>query len=193
MAEKKTAEADPATDEYGRTIHQYVSTVLVVLPSSDYSEETFRYARSCLYNVHVHTRSVSREHGEMIRGRLQDEFLVDGDLAGETMDAYSGVLFVAGAGARALAEDADAVRLATEAHQAKKLVAAWGDSVAVLAKAGVVKGLRVTGSPDLAADLKRAGGKFTGVQVERSGHVVTGLDDTAGFRFGKALIEVVGI
>ena len=71
----------------------------------------------------------------MIKGRHQDEFLVDGPLAGESMDAYSGVIFVGGEGALELATNADALRLAREAAAQDKLIGAWGHSVAILARA----------------------------------------------------------
>jgi protease I len=109
------------------------------------------------------------------------------------MARYSGVVFVGGEGARELANDANAQRLAREAAAEGKLVAAWGDAVAVLARAGVIKGKRITGKRTLASEVANSGGKFTGQQVERDGNVVTGLDDASGLRFGRALVRVVGI
>ena len=193
MAENKTADPNAETDEYGRAIHRYESMVLVVVPSAAYAEETLRYARSCLYNVHVGTRCVARESDELIRGRLQDEFLADEPLSQAKMADYSGVLFVGGEGARELADDPDALRLAREAQADGKLIGAWGDAVAVLARADVVKRRKVTGSPALAEELRRAGAKYTGSQVQRDGNVVTALDDAAGMRFGKALVAFVAI
>ncbi len=190
---KKDAAAEPEVDEHGLKVQKYVSTCLVVVPERDYAETTLRYARSALYNVHVGTRSVSTADEDLIKGELQDEFQVDGTLAGESMDGYSGVIFVGGEGALELAENRDAHRLAREAADADKLVAAWGHAVAILAKAGVVKGRKVTGDPSLRAMVKQAGGKFTGVQVQRDKKLVTAVDDAAGFRFGRELIRIVGI
>ncbi len=193
MAENKTADPNAETDEYGRAIHRYESMVLVVVPSAAYAEETLRYARSCLYNVRVGTRCVARESDELIHGRLQDEFLADEPLSQARMADYAGVLFVGGEGARELADDPDALRLAREAHADGKLIGAWGEAVAVLARADVVKRRKVTGSPALAEELRRAGAKYTGSQVQRDGNVVTALDDAAGMRFGKALVAFVAI
>lgn len=192
MAENETAD-DSEVDEHGLKIHKHVSTVLVVVPERDYAETTLRYARSALYNVHVGTRSVSTADEDLIHGELQDEFQVDGRLRGETMEPYSGVLFCGGEGALDLANDPDALRLAREAAEAGKLLAAWGHATAILAAAGVVKGRKVTGDPSTGDAVRGAGGKFTSVQVQAEGNLVTALDDAAGFRFGRALIEVVGI
>ncbi len=180
-------------DEHGLVIHKHLSTVLVVLPSQGYAETTLRYARSALYNVHVHTISVANNDADLIVGELQDEFQVDGPLAEADMEPYSGVIFCGGVGALELADDPNALRLAREAAADDKLIAAWGTAVAVLGKAGVVKKRKVTGDPSVRALLEASGAKFLGGQVQRDRKIVTALDDAAGFRFGKALVEVVGI
>ena len=91
------------------------------------------------------------------------------------------------------AELAVVLRLAREAAAQDKLIGAWGLSVGALAKAGVVKRRRVTGDRSLAGALEAAGARYSGAQTERDGKLVTGLDDAAGFRFGKALVQVVRI
>lgn len=192
MSKKETA---PKTevDEHGLVVHKYVSTVLVVVPPSGYGETTLRYARSALFNVHVGSRVVSSEDGAFLRGELQDEFQVDGSLVAESMTPYSGLILCGGAGSAWLAEQVDVLRLAREAKDQDKLIGAWGLAVGALAKAGVVRKKRVTGDHALRAALEAAGARFTGTQVERDGKLITGLDDASGFRFGKALVQVVGI
>lgn len=190
---KKEAAAKPEVDEHGLVVHKYVSTCLVVVPPSDYSETTLRYARSALFNVHVGTRLVSSQDGAVLRGELQDEFQVDGALSGESMAAYSGLILCGGAGALWLADQADVLRLAREADGSGKLIGAWGLSVAALARAGVLRRKRVTGDRSLRAEIEAAGARYTGTQVEVDGRFVTGLDDASGFRFGKALVQLVRI
>jgi len=191
MAEKE-AESDEV-DENGLKIQTYVSMVLVVVPEREYAETTLRYARSSLYNVHVGTRSVSTSDSDLIHGLLQDEFQVDGRIEGETMSDYSGLVLVGGPGALELSEHPEVQRLTREANQAKKMIAAWGHSTAILARSGVVKGRRVTGDPSVAELVRGAGGKFTGKQVERDKNLVTAWDDAAGFRMGREMIQIVGI
>jgi protease I len=192
MSKKETA-AKTQVDEHGLVVHQYTSTVLVIVPPSGYAETTLRYARSSLFNVHVGTRVVSSEDGAVLRGELQDEFQVDGSLTQETLAPYSGLILCGGVGADWLAEQADVLRLVREASDADKLVGAWGLAVGALAKAGVIRKKRVTGERALRAALEAAGARYTGTQLEVDGKLVTGLDDASGFRFGKALVQVVRI
>ena len=190
MADQET---EKPLDDDGIEIIDYLSTVLVVFPPEQFDEQVMRCVRSSLAVVHISTRSVSTEFDEMVRGRLQDEFLVEGVLAGESMDGYTGVVFVGGEGAKALCSDQDAIRLAKEAKAAGKMIAAWGEAVGVLASASVVKGVKVTSLPELAEDLKRAGAKVGTRQVESSGVIVTGYDSTVGMRFGKEIAQIVSV
>lgn len=189
----KKQENTQATDEHGLVIHQYVSTVLVVVPPAGFGETTMRYARSALFNVHVGTRVVSSEVGAVLRGELQDEFEVDGSVTQERMEPYSGLLLCGGSGAGWLGGSSDVVRLVREADEQEKLIGAWGGAVEVLAKAGILRRRRLTGDRAAAAAITAAGGRYTGTQVEVDGRLVTALDDAAGFRFGKALVQIVGI
>lgn len=190
---KKEESTGPELDADGLVIQRYISTVLVVLPPEGFGEQALRGARSSLYNVHVGTRTVSTRNEDMVRGRLQDEFLVDGTLAGETMEPYSGLLFAGGDVAGSLEQDPDCLRLAREASAAGKLVAAYGSAVAVLARAGVIRGKRVTGPAYLADEIRKAGGRYSGRQIEVCENFVTGLDESAAMRFGKALVQVVAV
>lgn len=190
---KKEAPKEQQVDEHGLVVHSYVSTVLVVVPPSNYGETTLRYARSSLFNVHVGTRVVSSQEGVLLRGELQDEFEVDGSLAGESMGSYSGLILCGGSGASWLEGENDVLRLIREAAAEAKLVGAWGLSVGALGKAGILRKRRVTGDRTLRAELEAAGARYTGTQVEIDERLVTALDDAAGFRFGKALVRVVGI
>jgi putative intracellular protease/amidase len=193
MAKHASGSTEPEKDADGLVVQKHASTVLVVVPARDFGEQTLRHARSSLHNVHVGTWSVSTNWSDLIKGRLQDEFMVDGDIAGAKMDGYSGVLFVGGEGAMDLAGNADAQRLAREAAAAKKMIGAWGHAVAILARAGILKGRRVTGSSEVRDLVVEAGGRFSGRQLERDGDLVTAADEAVGIRFGKTLAQIVGI
>jgi len=190
MADQDT---DKTLDDDGVEIIDYLSTVLMVLPPEQFDEQVMRCARSSLEMVHIATRAVSSEYDELVSGRLQDEFLVEGVLKEETMESYSGLVIVGGEGAKALRSDVDVIRLLQEAAAQGKMIGAWGEAVGALASAGVVSGVKVTSSADCREDLKRAGAKVSTRQVVSSGNIVTGLDATVGMRFGKKLTQVVSV
>lgn len=190
---KKQAAPDAELDDDGLVVQKYRSMVLVVVPAQDFGDECLRYARSSLYNVHVGSRVVSVQSQEAVKGRLQDEFLVEGTLSEEDPTSYSGVIFAGGEGALELVRNDDALRLARDAMRGGKLVGAWGHAVAILGAAGLLKGRRVTGHPSIRDGLRQHGAKVSTRQVEVDGNLVTGIDESAGMRFGKALASIVGI
>ena len=75
---------------------------------------------------------------------------------------------------------AEVQALARKADADGKLIATWGQSLAVLAKAGILKKRKVTGTPSLRTMVESAGGRYTGRQLERDKKLVTAYDDAAG-------------
>lgn len=181
-------------DADGLVIQRYDSIVLVVVPPDGFGDQILRYARSSLYNVHVGSWSVSSVTDDLIKGRLQDEFMVDGALAEADMESYSGIIIAGSEGDTSpLAQDDKVLQLVRDAHADGKLVATWGNGLSVLAAAGVIKGRKVTGNDASKDAAKRAGAKFTGREIEVAKHVVTAKNEGAGMRFGQALAELVRI
>lgn len=193
MAKKEAKPAAAELDEHGLVVHKYVSTVLVVVPPRDFSETAMRYVRSALYNVHVGTLPVTTDDTGLLEGELQDLFEAEGRVQDVDMADFSGIVLCGGPGVLALADDPHVLGLVRDAAAQDKLICAWGLSVLLLARAGVVKGRKLTGDPALESELRRAGARYTGAQVQVDEKIVTALDDAAGFRMGKALVQVVRI
>jgi len=188
-----TDQAQDELDDDGLVVQKYPTSVLVIVPPHGFGDQSLRYARSCLHNVHVGTKSVSTLSEEMVTGRLQDEFLVDAAVDDVDMADYAGVLVVANDGPSLLSQEARVLQLVRDAAEAGKLVAGWGNALEVLARAGVVKGKRVTGDPEAKELAVQNGAKYTGRQIEVSNNFVTARDEGAGMRFGQALAEIVRI
>ena len=190
MAAKQKDKPEPVLDEDGIVVHEYAHTVLVIVPPDGFGEQGVCFARAQLQSIRVATRVASSRYDDVLRGRLQDFFLADEPLDQVDTSRYSGVLIASGEGTE-LAEDERVLRIVRELSAAEKLVASIGNGLDVLIRAGVVKGHRVTGDPALEQAAKKAGAKYTGRQVEASGHVVTALSEASGLRFGRSLIDVV--
>lgn len=190
MAAKQKEKPEPQLDSDGIVIVEYQQTVLVIVPPDNFGEMGVCQARAQLQSVRVGTVVASSRYDEVLKGRLQDFYLADESLDKVDCSKYAGVLIASGDG-NELAQDENAVRVVREMGAAKKLVASIGNGLEVLIRAGVVKGQRVTGSLDLKDAAKQAGAKHTGRQIEVSGHLVTALNEAAGVRFGRELINVV--
>ena len=73
------------------------------------------------------------------------------------------------------------------------MVATWGNGLAALTRAGVVRGRKVTGSDSCKDEALKAGARFSGREVVVASHLVTARDEGAGMRFGQALADKVRI
>ncbi len=88
------------------------------------------------------------------------------------------VLYAGGPGGRGLWKDADALRIAREAHAAERILGAVGPSalVPVLAEKALL-GKKMTTSKEDSAEATKLGANYTGKDVESDGRLVT----TTGF------------
>ncbi|MDE0903254.1 MAG: DJ-1/PfpI family protein [Planctomycetota bacterium] len=184
-------ENQPEVDADGLPILTHASNVLFIVPEQNFGDQILRYARSSLFNEAIGSRAVTLGGDGPAVGRLQDEVVVDGDINGEAMDSYQGIVICGCDGENPLARDERVARLLRDAHADGKVVASWGNALCALAHAGVVKGSRVTGAEACQADTRSAGGKFTTRQIETAGRLVTAQDESAGMRFGQALVQAM--
>ena len=190
MAKKKEEKPEPKLDADGIVIHEYQHTVLVIVPPDGFGEQGVCFARSMLTNVRIASLVASSRYDEILKGRLQEFFLADMTLDDVDSSKYSGVLISSG-DTNELASDERVLKIVREMAAAGKLVAALGNGLDVLARAGVIKGKRVTGLHSCEESAKKAGAKYTGRQVEVSGNIVTAVDECSGIRFGRSMIDVI--
>jgi putative intracellular protease/amidase len=185
------AQGEVARDADGLVVHERPKNALMVVPAVDYGDESLRYVRSCLFVRAIGTKVVSTAGTGMLRGRLQDFFVGDGDLATASIDGFDALLFCGGEGALELALNPDALRLARDARRQNKPIGAWGHALAILAHADVLRGARVTGDDAARGAVLRAGGIFTGRQLELHSGLCTGRDEAVGMRLGRAMAELM--
>jgi len=156
MAAKDKDKTEPQLDEDGIVIVEYQHTVLVIVPPDNFGEKGVCQTRSQLQSVHVATVVAASRYDEVLKGSLQEFFLADLSLDGIDSADYAGVLIASGEGSE-LADDERVLRIVREMHAAKKPVAAIGNGLDVLLRAGVVQGRHVTGDASLKSAAKAAG------------------------------------
>ena len=107
---------------------------------------------------------------------------------------YDALVIAGGAGAPTHLWDNEPLRaLIRSMHAARKPIAAICLSPPVLARAGVLSGLRATTYPDPRAilELKRGGATYVDEPVVQQGTIVTGNGPDAASAFGAALATLV--
>ncbi len=104
---------------------------------------------------------------------------------------YDAVIFVGGSGADEYWDNPTAHKLANDASNSKKIVGAICIAPVTLAKAGLLKNKKATTYSSTVNDIKSAGAKYTGADVERDGNIITASGPAAAQKFGETIVEAL--
>jgi protease I len=153
-----------------------------------FEESEYGLTRQALENAGV-VVFVAASSLETMQGHQGTEVLPNLLISEAHGGDYDAVIFV-GAYAYDL-EDEEAMRLAQEAADAGKVVAAICVAPITLARAGVLEGVRATTSMPPAA-IEAFGAIYTGAVVEQDGLIITGNGPAASALFGQMIVAALG-
>lgn len=106
---------------------------------------------------------------------------------------YDAVVFVGGGGAQVFFDDPDAHALARDTAGLGHVVGAICIAPSVLARAGLLNGVRATAFPSQREDLIAHGAVWSDGPVEVDGRIVTANGPDAARDFGLALADLLGL
>ena len=163
--------------------------VLIVARENFRDEELFE-TRRVLTEAQVKTVVASTKTGAIrgMLGRVAEATILVNDIV---VDDYDAIIFIGGAGAMEYFHNRVAWNIVRQAVQKRKVLGAICIAPAVLANAGVLKGVRVTSFLSERDRLQRAGALYTGVPVERDGLIITGSGPMAAVQFGRAIADAL--
>ncbi len=105
---------------------------------------------------------------------------------------YGAIVFIGGAGVVEYFSNPAATNLIRQAADQRRVVAAIGTAPSILASAGILKGVRVTGYLPEQVRIVQGGGNYTGNPVEKDGLIVTATSAPAVPLFVQAILEGLG-
>lgn len=163
---------------------------LLVIAPRTFRDEEYLEPRALLEAAGIDVVTASVTPGRCV-GRFGAEVIAEIALADADGAAYDAVVFVGGGGASVFFDDPEAHRVARQAEQAGRLLAAICIAPSVLARAGLLEGVRATAFPSQRDDLVAHGADWTGAEVETDGLIVTANGPEAATAFGKRLVEIL--
>ena len=186
-AQTKTEEDKKEADK--TELPKTKKAVLIVGRENFRDEELFE-ARRILTGAGVKTVVASTKTGAVrgMLGRVAEATILVNEIA---VDDYDAIIFIGVAGAIEYFQSPAAWKIARDAVQKRKVLGAICLAPAVLANAGLLKGVRATSYPSERNRLLRAGALFTGVPVERDGLIITGDGPMASVLFGRAIADAL--
>jgi protease I len=167
----------------------YRRAVLVAPPSGFQDQELFETSRT-LSMASVQTVIASTRAGRIV-GSFGGFVQADLPLNQVNVDDFDAVIFIGGLGTIEYYTNPLAVGLARQAVARQKVLAASSTAPAILANAGVLRGVRATALPAERNRLVAAGAVFTGNAVERDGRIITSTGPLVVPLFAGAIVDAL--
>jgi len=175
---------------YGQEEVGNMKKVVMVIAQDGFRDEEFLQPKEILerngIEVKVASTSLAEAKG-MLGAKVKPDILVS-DI---NIRDFAAVVFVGGAGASQYWNDPVAQKLAEDALNTNRIVAAICIAPVTLAKAGILKGKRATVWPSEAEQLKAAGANYTGRAVEKDGDIITASGPAAAREFAEELVRAL--
>ena len=163
--------------------------IVMIIAKQMFEEAEFKYPKEIFDNegaeVTIASSTLSMATGGSLR--VKPDLLID-DIKVKDFDA---IVFIGGVGVIEYFENPQAHRIARQALEADKMLAAICMAPRILANAGVLKGKKVTCFSSVREDIKTKGAMVTGEMVERDGKIITGNGPGASTKFGETIASAL--
>jgi protease I len=169
-----------------------VARVLMVIAPAVFRDEEYAEPKAVLEARGAEVVTASRTAG-VCQGKLGMTAEATVALAAAEARDYDAVVFVGGGGAETYFDDPDAQRLAQRALESGRVLGAICIAPSILARAGLLKGVRATAFPSRRDDLIAHGAVWTGRPVEVDGAIVTANGPDAARDFGYEIGDTLGL
>lgn len=166
--------------------------VVFVIAPKVFRDEEYAEPRAILEEHGAHVVTASVAPGKCI-GKLGMEAEATLSVADASDRRWDAAVFIGGAGAEGFFDDKDAHALARRTFENGGIVAAICIAPSVLARAGLLDGVRATAFPSREEDLRAHGAEWTGEPLTIDGRIATANGPEAATAFGEALAGLLGI
>jgi putative intracellular protease/amidase len=163
---------------------------VLIVPAANFQDEEFFETVAACESASIQTVVASIRRG-VIRG-IQSRPIEVGILISQLEPAdYDSFIFIGGPGISDLAGDPAVLNIIREGVRLKKIVAASSTAAILLADAGVIKGLKVTGYIAEQERLVKAGATYTGKPVEQDRKIITSAGPAVASVFAKTVANAI--
>jgi len=163
--------------------------ILFVIAYTNFRDEEFLKPQKILKDNGYEIEVCSWKKGTA-KGMLGEKVSVNLTLEEVKPEDYAGIIFVGGTGSMNFFDDKNAIFLARDFCNKKKPVGAICLAPVILARAGILKGKKVT-CYDNKEEFEKVEAIYTGKDVEVDGNIVTGNGPEAAEKFGKTFLKLL--
>lgn len=172
-----------------QTVTRPKRAAIIIPPANFQDQELFETLRA-LNTASVETVVASTTIG-IIRGSLGGSIEASMLVNQLNVDDFDAIIFIGGVGSIGYVFDQAALNVIRQAWEKRKIIAATSNAPTILANAGILKGVKVTGLFTEAAALQKVGAVYTGTPVEENMKVITSRDPEAAALFARTVADAI--
>jgi protease I len=174
---------------YGEEIAM-AKTVVMIIAQGNFRDEELLQPKQVLESNGVEVKVASTTLSE-VKGMLGVKVKPDILVRDINVRDFDAIVFVGGIGAGRYWDDPIAHKLAREAFNSNRIVAAICIAPVTLARAGILKGKKATVWSSEVEKLRKKGAIITGKNVERDGNIITASGPFAAGEFGEEIFNAL--
>jgi protease I len=167
---------------------------VLIIAKKGYQDVEYGNTRKGLEEAGIEVTVAGSEVGDA-EGGLGGSTTIDKAMSEIQVDDFDAVVYIGGPGASGYQQDPEAHRIAKEAVEKGKILAAICIAPTILAYAGVLGGKKATtwddGQKTQATILENNGAVYTGEDVTQDGKLITANGPNAADKFGKTIASAL--
>ena len=160
----------------------------MVIAPLDFRDSEYFTPKKIFEEAGIEVKTASIQSG-VARGADGGEAKIDLTISDADPTKFDAIAFIGGPGMAKIVGDESLQILAKKFFQADKLTTAICVAPAILARAGVLRGLEATSFPDVRADLEAGGAAYLDQAVVESGKIITANGPAAASDYADAILR----
>ncbi|MFH1194233.1 MAG: DJ-1/PfpI family protein [bacterium] len=165
-------------------------SVLLFLPAEDFNETEFLSVKQMMENSGLKI-FIASDANMLCKGSHGLKVKSDVSLYNVNVNSFSAIVIIGGNGIKKYWDNSLLHSIVIRFHKAGKTTSAICSASVVLAKAGLLKGVKAVCYPENKNEIEREGSEFIDAAVIVSSNIITGRDPQAASEFASRIISML--
>lgn len=165
--------------------------VAFVLAPKDFRDEEYFQPKVILQSRGIKINTIVKNDQEEVTGMNGGKAHIDAKFEDLTPENYNAIIFVGGRGVVKYFDNKEIHKKVLSFIKADKIVAAICAAPTILAKAGILRGVKITAFEDQLEEIKKSGAIIIDQDIVTDKKIITARDAKSGIAFGEAIVKAL--